>query len=132
MSANLQIIVDPYPGYEPVQGDAGDIFVYPRGAHVTGTVRVLTSNPLKARAILLEPRWQTSGKGDSNSGGGSPVQIHPGGELIGELDIPFAIDLPLAPLSYTGTLIKIDWSLRVRIDRPWAVDVKVDVPIVVV
>lgn len=130
MKGAINVELQPYPGYESSVVDGEPAFIYPRGARVVGTVYIDATETIKARAVEVDVRWQTSGKGDSNHWQSSPIVIHPGGELTGTLALPFEIDLPLAPLSYSGTLIKIDWTLRARIDRPWAVDMKLDVPIV--
>lgn len=130
MSNAISIALDPYPGYEPAA--AGQPLVYSRGAHITGTVYIEAIEPIKARAVELDLRWQTSGKGDSNHRNSTPIVLHPAGELTGSIALPFAVDLPLAPLSYVGTLIKINWLFRVRIDRPWALDMKHDERIIVV
>lgn len=132
MKGPITIALEAYPGYEPsVSGDE-TAFVYPRGARLVGTVHIDASQMIKARAVEISLHWETSGKGDTNRGQSSPIVIHPGGELVGEINLPFEIDAPLAPLSYQGTLIKINWFLRVRIDRPWALDMKLDVPIIIV
>lgn len=132
MKGAINITLDPYPGYESTTVDGEPAFVYPRGAHLTGIAYIDATEMIKARGVEVDLRWQTSGKGDRNHWQSSPIVIHPGGELIGALELPFAIDLPLAPLSYSGTLIKIDWLVRVRIDRPWALDMKLEIPVVVV
>ena len=57
--------------------------------------------------------WQTEGKGNTDLG----VLLH---RVIAEDGIgareahAFEARLPLLPLSYTGTLIKIRWLVRVR------------------
>lgn len=132
MNSNISIALEAYPDYAPTMIDDQQAFIYPRGARITGTVSIDATQMIKARAVELGLQWQTSGKGDTNRGEASPLIIHQGGELTGFLTIPFEIDAPLAPLSYHGTLIKINWFLRVRIDRPWALDMKLDVPIVIV
>lgn len=132
MKGIINVVIEPYPGYESSTIEGEPAFVYPRGAHIVGAAYIDAAEMIKARAVEVDLRWQTSGKGDRSHWQSSPGVIHPGGELLGPLVLPFAIDLPLAPLSYAGTLIKLDWFLRVRIDRPWALDMKCDVPIVVV
>ena len=131
MKGTINVTLEPYPEWGSTSINGEPAFVYPRGARIVGTAYIDATQMIKARAVELDLRWQTSGKGDSNHWQSSPIVLHPGGELLGSLELPFEIDLPLAPLSYTGTLIKIDWFLRVRIDRPWAIDMKLDVPIFV-
>jgi hypothetical protein len=93
-----------------------------RGQLLSGLVRIDAESPIKSRGVDVILRWQTSGKGTTTSHDAGSIRILQGPVPAGRSEIPFRLDVPLAPLTYMGTLLKIQWTLRVRIDRPWAID----------
>jgi hypothetical protein len=102
------------------------------GETVTGLVRYRAEKPAKVKDVTVVAAWETSGKGDTDKESTEPVIIAGAQELLGAGELPFELTLPLAPLSYHGTLIKVSWVVRVRFNRPWAIDAKADHPIEVV
>lgn len=88
-----------------------------RSEHEPGGVvrgKVVSNPPVgqEDRKVELSVLWQTDGKGDTDLG----VPLHR------ELDRPgthdFEVRLPLLPVSYSGTLLKIRWLVRVRRHAP--------------
>ncbi len=98
-----------------------------RGSTVSGVVRIDAEERVKIRNAKLQLRWKTSGKGNTDKSTVVDTQIHAGPELSqGVTEIPIEFEAPLAPLTYQGRLIKIEWQLRVRLDRPMVFDTKHD------
>ncbi|NRA58025.1 MAG: hypothetical protein HRU13_07925 [Phycisphaerales bacterium] len=96
-----------------------------RGTPVTGVVRIDATKPIKIRRVMLELRWETSGRGDRDRQKPLEMEIGQGPELPeGISEFPFEFEAPLAPASYNGRLIKLFWEMRVRLDRPMALDTK--------
>ncbi len=58
--------------------------------------------------FTLELYWETSGKGDSDR-----TVVHRAELSANNAHLPFAVQAPLLPLTYNGTLIKIAWFVRV-------------------
>jgi len=101
------------------------------GSRLSGSVQVRASEPVKCRRLVVEVGWQTSGKGDRDQGW-IVQEIAGAGSLEPGAVHPFECELPLGPVTYRGHLLKIDWSVRARIDRPWAFDAKGEAGFVVV
>lgn len=81
-----------------------------RRAHRPGDVvrgQVVLDPPADGRTEL-SVLWETSGKGTSDLGVLHHEVLPAGGEHA------FEVSLPLLPLSYDGTLIKVTWLVRVR------------------
>ena len=96
-----------------------------RGTPTTGVVRIDATKSIKIRRVLLELRWETSGRGDTDRETAREIEIGQGPELpVGLSEFPFEFEAPLAPASYNGKLIKLYWEMRVRLDRPMALDTK--------
>lgn len=106
-----------------IQIDGGRTLL--RGTPVTGVVRINAEKPIKIRRVMLELRWETSGRGDRDRQTPLELEIGQGPELpAGISELPFEFEAPLAPASYNGRLIKLAWEMRVRLDRPMALDTK--------
>lgn len=100
------------------------------GEEVAGVVRLVAlDGAVKCRKVTAQLRWHTEGKGDKDKGGPAEVEIHPGPMIEGTLEVPFRQRLPLAPSSYNGVLVKVIWTLCVRVDQPWAKDSVLEQPI---
>lgn len=71
--------------------------------------------------VELSVLWETSGKGDTDIG---VLHFERLANDVGRRQ--FRVQLPLLPLSYDGTIVKIAWLVRVRgaggvIDTPFEV-----------
>lgn len=101
-----------------LEGDAAE---REPGSLLRGRV-VLTPLPgHEQRKVELSVLWQTEGKGDTDLG----VVLHrvlaeDGQGATGSHD--FEVRLPLLPVSYSGTLLKVRWLVRVRRFAPMADD----------
>jgi len=104
---------------------------YAPGGNVTGLVRIETPDALKINKVDVMLEWKTSGKGDKDSAQIDVQEIVKGGQIDGLVEVPYSLMLPAAPCSYHGRLIKIEWCVKVRIDRPWAFDIYGEWPFVV-
>jgi hypothetical protein len=60
-----------------------------------------------------------------------PVRVHPPGTLApGPHELPFEIPAPgLGPATLVATVARLDWTVRAKIDVPWAKDVGVELPV---
>ncbi|MBU6238066.1 MAG: hypothetical protein KGQ51_09555 [Planctomycetes bacterium] len=65
------------------------------------------------RAIYLELRWDTEGKGTSDS---EAVAEETWSGVPARGNQTWSLKLPRGPLSLSGHLIRIEWSLRCRAD----------------
>lgn len=93
------------------------------GDEVAGVIRLLTpEGPVKCRKVTAQLRWRTEGKGDTDKGGPEAVEIFAGPVIEGAMELAFRQKLPLGPSSYNGVIIKVIWSVHVRVDQPWAKD----------
>jgi hypothetical protein len=92
---------------------------------ITGVVRVRVNKDCRCKALLLESRWVTSGKGDTNSGKGPAQNLFEGKwQADQEHEYRFSLPTSAGPCTYRGQLINLNWHLRVRADIPWAIDPK--------
>ena len=81
-------------------------------------------------AVELSVLWHTEGKGDAD------LAVHYfrrwEATAANRLELkqlqPFSTRLPLSPLSYAGRIIKICWSVRLRVCMRRGKDVLVDLP----
>ena len=74
----------------------------------------------------LSVLWNTEGKGDQNSGIAYFEEIAL--DSLGEHR--FQVKLPLLPLTYYGQLLKIHWTVRLRVDRRHGTDFLLEIPFV--
>jgi len=118
---------------------AGD-GVFERGSPVTGEVELSCQGRLSHSGVKLELLWETSGKGTRDSKVAREIDLLPPGELgiamagPGEQStrVPFSVPGVEAPLTYHGTLIKIEWLVRVRVLRKLRFDPKNEAGVVIV
>ena len=106
--------------------------VYTPGEIVTGVLSYTAAKPTKVKGVTVFAQWSTQGKGDTDRDRTEPVVLLGEDELLGDGEVPFQLTLPLAPLTYRGTLIKINWEVCARFNRPWAIDGKASTGIEVV
>lgn len=100
---------------------------------VGGTVRVSGSwqSQKPPRAVRIELRWETEGRGTTD---GESVDSSVLDSSHGTLPPVFDTQLQVpshGPASYDGSLIRVRWFVRVRLDVPWAGDPKEDLPLLV-
>ena len=113
-----------------------DSFVEEVGGVFTGRVSRLadadgTSSESKARAVRMELRYWTEGRGDTDnmviSNVEFPIEPH------GGLQADFRLAVPQgAPISYDGSLIRVLYEIEARVDLKLARDPKVTRAVLVV
>lgn len=97
---------------------------YAAGEVITGVLTYTAGKPTKVKGVTVFAEWSTQGKGDTDRDKTEPVVLLGEHEMLGSGELPFELTLPLAPVSYNGTLIKINWEVCARFNRPWAIDGK--------
>jgi hypothetical protein len=70
--------------------------------------------------------WETEGKGDQDIGVALYRVLSEGDAKAGASEYTFEVELPTLPVSYSGTLFKLRWIVRVRRLAPDADDTVVD------
>ncbi|MFB6374363.1 MAG: hypothetical protein ABEN55_14880 [Bradymonadaceae bacterium] len=91
---------------------------------ITGTLYVEVGEEVQCNGLMLTQKWETHGKGNTDSGQGHRValfeqeQWRPGQSY----EYPFEMKLPPGPYTYRGHYINIDWTLEASADFPWALD----------
>ncbi len=89
---------------------------YVPGEKIEIEYRLANVDPLRLNAFEISITWTTQGKGTEDLGvhffrrnSGSTLQ-----KIDWKQPQAFSVELPDAPLSYQGRLIKIVWSVRAR------------------
>ena len=96
---------------------AGQTQVFHPGDTLSGTVEIHPDKVIKCRQVVLSVGWHTEGRGDSNA-----MSMHediiPVTEISPEIPLQHQFDvvLPYEPWSYAGTLIRIVWTIHVKVD----------------
>ena len=92
--------------------------VVERSGRLRGMVRVNVGEPLEIAGLDLTFGWRTVGRGDTDARTVRTTRLLEGSTLAtGWTERSFEEDVPHAPLSYQGTLLKIEWVLTARLDR---------------
>lgn len=109
---------------------------WPVGAHVTGQVIFdpAYSGSDRARAILINLRWRTEGRGDRNDAIVQSLTVpFTAGPPRTITKFPFRLTLPPdGPVSYHGSLIRVIWQVEARADLSWGIGPRTAEPFVVV
>ncbi len=106
---------------------------YRGGEEVTGSVTIRAQKDVRCRSLRLEYRWQTHGRGNTDTGGQKQIQIAEGTFPAGHHQtFPFRFPAPTGPLTYRGDYLNIDHYVRVRADVRWAFDPKAEEEFIVV
>lgn len=96
------------------------------GEPMSGTVTWTPESEKSPRKITLTFGWRTEGRGSTASEDVIICEHDPG--VISArrpVEMPFEIQIPEeVPVSFNGELIRVIWSLKVRVDLPWAFDEK--------
>lgn len=109
---------------------------WPVGAQLSGHIiwDPSHSGSERARAILVNLRWRTEGRGDRDSGVVQFLTIpFSAGPPPHVTRFPFRFTLPPdGPVTYHGYLIRVIWEIEARVDVSWTIDPKAAAPIIVV
>jgi hypothetical protein len=89
------------------------------GEKITGTVEVMVQEDLDFGAFQIGFLWHTEGKGNRVTGsGGAETLVGESHWRAGErISFPFSIVAPWGPLSYSGRVLQVVWSLEARVCR---------------
>lgn len=86
------------------------------GGRLRGRVALEPMAGDEGRKVELSVLWETEGKGDTDIGVVLHRVLHEGGEgspgATGTCDLD--VVLPLLPVTFAGTLLKLRWLVRVR------------------
>jgi hypothetical protein len=100
---------------------------YAIGEKLTGFVEAHASRPINCTALTLTPEWRTHGKGNVAKGETATITLFSGRWESGETKrYPFSIHVPVAPITYHGRILNVDWFLKARAHIPWAIDPKTE------
>lgn len=106
---------------------------YAPGERIRGHVTVTADAAVRCNALTVALQWRTHGRGNSDSGPESKVQIFEGAWDAGaQHAYGFELIAPPGPATYHGTFVNLDHYLTARADLPWAVDPKAQTEILVV
>ncbi|MFB6355894.1 MAG: hypothetical protein ABEJ65_05200 [bacterium] len=96
----------------------------PAGTPVRGTLLLQPESELELDSVTLEAKWYTSGTGDPNENTVVRRSLSPGTiEQGSSFESSFEMEIPkLAPVSYQGDLINVNWEIRVECDTPLGSD----------
>ena len=91
--------------------------VYSPGDVIDCEYRVLVDDPRDVQAIETSVLWYTSGKGDEDIGVHFFKRRLKREMSANELEKThrFSVELPGSPLSYRGSIIQVNWCVRVRV-----------------
>ena len=104
---------------------------YVRGELLSGSVTVYSASldePLRAELSVL---WYTEGKGDEDLGVVHFQTLAEDAAVLGTHSYRFELMLPVLPLTYHGKLVKIHWTVRVRVQHATGEDAVLDQPFIV-
>lgn len=101
------------------------IGIFNPGDRLSGAVEIQPAQRIKCRKVEVALRWETQGKGSKNHTD-MVTAVENVSEILPEdpLVIPFDWRMPNEPWSYHGHLINIVWKITVKVDIPWARDMK--------
>jgi len=97
------------------------------GEKVSGHIKVRVNEDVRAERVKMSLAWETHGKGNTASGIGAGTHLGPFEWKDGHTqELPFSLELPEYPVSYSGTNLNVEWKLVVEVDIPWAFDPKAE------
>jgi hypothetical protein len=102
----------------------GQTYVFHPGDTLSGVVEIQPDSIISCRGVVVTVGWHTEGRGDRNQmtfyEDTLPVnELHPDNPIIHHFDVV----LPPEPWSYSGTLIRIVWEIRAKVDIALATDI---------
>lgn len=99
---------------------------YRGGDTVAGEVYVQANEDVRCNGIVLTHYWKTHGRGNTDRGQKTKIQLTDGVPLQTgeELHFPFEFVAQIWPLTYHGHYINVDHFVHVGVDVPWAFDPK--------
>ena len=104
---------------------------YLRGERLSGSATVYSASLDEPRRAELSVLWHTEGKGDEDLGVVHFQSLAEDAAVLGTHSYRFEIMLPVLPLTYYGKLLKIHWTVRVRVQHEAGDDAVKDQPFIV-
>ena len=92
------------------------------GTVLQGTVHVEVNAPVRCNALSVELRWFINGSSRRDPERCHVVVAFEGHWPPGIHAVPFAVDVPSAPLSFDSEVVRLEWELTARADIPWSID----------
>jgi hypothetical protein len=104
------------------------------GDEVEGVVVITVDKDVVAKAVFVKLLWRTHGRGNPHRVEVASVALPGGAWSAGQtLQLPFRLRVPAeGPVTSTGDIVSVDWTIRAEVDLPWAIDPKDEVDIDVV
>jgi hypothetical protein len=100
-----------------VIGIALDKDVVEAGEFLTGTVHWLADGDRLARQLIVAAEWRTDGQGNRAYGIGRAA-VFPLPPGVRERSVRLRLLIPYeGPVTFTGELMSVNWTLRVRVDQ---------------
>lgn len=98
-------------------GIALDREVVEAGEFLTGTVHWVADGDRVPRQLIAVAEWCTDGQGNRAHGIGR-FAIFPLQRGVKEASFPLRLLIPYeGPVTFTGELVSVDWTLKVRVDQ---------------
>jgi len=116
MPAKLRVLIERNPP------------IFRPGEAIAGHVEVEIVDRCRCDALTLTSGWKTDGKGSTAKGEiEKPTLFQGEWNTPGKkLRYPFSLRAPAGPLSYSGTIVNLTWTLRADADIPWDFDPKTE------
>lgn len=109
MSAcSIEIVLD--RGSEP----------YHSGETITGHLIIVPYEEVDAKELKIVFCWKTHGSGNVDSEIIDTIAFDPPSWAPNQKqEVPFTFSLPSTPVSHTGTLVNVEWSIEAGLNRGW-------------
>jgi hypothetical protein len=106
---------------------------YLAGEPIRGILHVRVNEDLQCNALTVKHTWATHGRGNVATGDGPAATLFQGKLTAGEVHrLEFTIATLPWPPTYHGHYLNIDHAVTANVDIPWAFDVQISQPIVIV
>ena len=104
---------------------SGELAWFQPAMLISGIVEIIPRENMECRAILIQLKWFTCGRGEMDEEIVSEKKFHPAG-LIAEMSMreSFSFMLPAKPWSFHGHYIDLVWAIAVKIELPFRTDVE--------
>jgi hypothetical protein len=112
-----------------IEFDEGDRDLVIAGQPLRGRLLIDSPSPLPISGVELTLGWRTSGRGDSDHREVQSLRLLGDGTLEGSRACPFTLDVPAAPLSHPGRLVRIGWWIEGTVRRSRAANIQQRWPI---
>lgn len=107
-----------------IELDEGDLDLVIAGQPLRGRLLIDAPESLPISGVELALGWRTSGRGDSDHREVQSVRLLEKGVLERSRVCPFTINVPAAPLSHSGRLVRIGWWIEGTVRRSRAANIQ--------